>query len=83
MQSSSRFPAYSFFPIELKFGRMVVDIGLHNCLEPDFSIFPKRYRGGVPLEIFKSSVPKNYISYPTELTLGRMMLDISLHNRCE
>ena len=36
LKFSNWFTAYSFYPIELKLGRMVLDISLHNCYEQDF-----------------------------------------------
>ena len=36
LKSSNRFPVYSFYPIELKLGRMILDVGLHNQYEQEF-----------------------------------------------
>ena len=68
----NQFTAYNFYPIELKFGRMILDISRLDRSEPDFR-FPSRGRcGGAPLEIFKLQ--------PIELELERMKVDMSLLN---
>ena len=56
LKSSNWFTAYSSYWVELKLGRMMLDIRLHNCL----NCFPFSWKGksnslgGVPPEIFKS-----------------------------
>ena len=74
-----RFTAYILYPIALKLGRMIQNIGPRSRSQPDFSIFFQ----GAPC----GRAPQNpqigslYISYPVELGLGRIIIDISLHNR--
>ena len=38
LKSSNRFTAYSIYPIELKFDRLILDISPHNRSKLDFSI---------------------------------------------
>ena len=62
-KSSSRFTAYISYPLELKLGRMIQDISLHNRSEQDFFRFPPRGRCvGVSLEIFKSITSLQFLS---------------------
>ena len=43
LKSSNQFTAYIFHLIELKLGRMMLDISPHNRFEPDFSVL---FQGG-------------------------------------
>ena len=53
LKSSNRFTAYIFYPIELKLGRMILDVRPNHRSKPDFSI---SFQGGCPegLPIIKS-----------------------------
>ena len=73
--------ANSIYPIELKLGRIILDISPLNRLGPDFFI----YQGGaVEARPLKSSNHFTaYSFYPIELKHSRMILDINLHIRYE
>ena len=45
----NQFTAYSSCSNELKLGRMILNIGLHNCLEPNFSVSTKGRCGSCTL----------------------------------
>ena len=51
LKSSNRFTAYSIHPIELKLGRMTLDLSPHNLAESEFLLPPKRWCGGAHLAI--------------------------------
>ena len=68
LKFSNRFTAYSFYSIELKLGRMILDISPHNRLESDFPISPG---GAVRARLLKfSNRFTAYSIYPTKLKLG-------------
>ena len=81
LKSSNRFTAYRSYPIELKLGRMILDIIPHKLSTSDFSIS----QGGAVGARFLSYLNRStaYSSHAIELKLGRMILDISPHNRSE
>ena len=71
LRSSNRFTAYSFYAIELKLGRMILDISLHNRLESDFPFSP---RGAVGARLLKfSNRFTAYSIYPIELKLSMII----------
>ena len=76
LKFSNLLTGYSSHPIELKHGRIIIDVKSHNRLEPDFSDFLMGAR------LLKSSNRFTaYSFYPIDPKLGRMILDISSHNR--
>ena len=75
-----QFTAYSFYPIELKLGRMIADVSSHNRSGPDFSISCQRGFWRRALQC--SNRFTAYSSYPIELKF-RIIPDISPHNRYE
>ena len=80
--SSNRFTAYSFYAIELKLGRMTLDISPHNRSASDFSVsLPGGTVGARLLQFSNRFIAYN--SHAIELNLGRMLLNISPHNRSE
>ena len=79
LKSSNQFTAYNFYPIEVKFGRMILDISSLDFSEPDFSDF--LLGGAVEARLLRSSNRfTGYSIRPIELKLGGRILDISPHN---
>ena len=73
MQSSNRFTAYSSYLIELKLGKMILDISPRKLDELDFSP-----GGAVGTRLLET--PNRFTAYSShtiELKLGMMVLDIS------
>ena len=54
LRSSDQSTAYNFHPIELKFGRMMLDINPLDCWGPVFRFPFRGHCGGADFEIFKS-----------------------------
>ena len=70
-----------FYLIELKLGRMILDVSPHNRWKPHFSVLPRTCCGARLLESSRSIHSLHY--YPIELKLGRMIPVITFHNRTE
>ena len=62
LKLSNRFTVYSSDPIELKLGRMILDINPLDRFASDCSIFLGGAVGGAPLEIFKSIHSLQFLS---------------------
>ena len=75
LKSLHRFTAYNIYPMELKRGRMIVDISPHSLAEPGI-LFPSRGAVGARLLRFLIRFAA-YSIHPIELELDRMILDIS------
>ena len=75
MKFSNRFTAYSSYPVQLKLGRMIMNI---SPLDRSGRNFRFHSRGAVGARLLKSL--KRFTAYsvhPIELELDRMILDIS------
>ena len=64
LKSSNQFTAYNFYPIELKFGRMILDISPLDRSEAEFAF---SFLGARLLEIFESIHRLQYSSDRAEL----------------
>ena len=81
LQFTNRFTACSSYPIELKLGRMVLDISPLDRSASDCSISPRGAVGGAHFEIFKPIHSLKF--YLIELKFSRKVLDLSPLDRSE
>ena len=71
-----RCTAYSSYAVELKLGRMILDISPHNLAKEDFSISSEEVLWGARL--LRSSIRfAAHSSYAIEVKLSRMILEIN------
>ena len=76
LKSPNRFRAYTSHAIELKLGRVILDISPYNRSEPDFSI---SFQGGRLLKTLNRFT--SHSIHPIELELDRMIVNICSLNR--